>query len=99
MIVGVFNDKAAQKQAFAQLKSIPNMVPVFFMNPYEMAEFGASLNGLKTLVLAYDDTRYIREYAAQAIFGGIEVSGRLPVNLKGIAPLGTGVKLKKSRLK
>ena len=98
VIVGVFNDKAAQKQAFAQLKSIPNMVPVFFMNPYEMAEFGASLNGLKTLVLAYDDTRYIREYAAQAIFGGIEVSGRLPVNLKGIAPLGTGVKLKKSRL-
>ncbi len=98
VIVGVFNDKAAQKQAFAQLKSIPNMVPVFFMNPYEMAEFGTSLNGLKTLVLAYDDTRYIREYAAQAIFGGIEVSGRLPVNLKGIAPLGTGVKLKKSRL-
>lgn len=98
VIVGVFNDKAAQKQAFAQLKSIPNMVPVFFMNPYEMAEFGASLNGLKILVLAYDDTRYIREYAAQAIFGGIEVSGRLPVNLKGIAPLGTGVKLKKSRL-
>lgn len=98
VIVGVFNDKAAQKQAFAQLKSIPNIVPVFFMNPYEMAEFGASLNGLKTLVLAYDDTRYIREYAAQAIFGGIEVSGRLPVNLKGIAPLGTGVKLKKSRL-
>lgn len=98
VIVGVFNDKSAQKQAFAQLKSIPNMVPVFFMNPYEMAEFGASINGLKTLVLAYDDTRYIREYAAQAIFGGIEVSGRLPVNLKGIAPLGTGVKLKKSRL-
>ena len=98
VIVGVFNDKAAQKQAFAQLKSIPNMVPVFFMNPYEMAEFGASLNGLKPLVLGYDDTRYIREYAAQAIFGGIEVSGRLPVNLKGIAPLGTGVKLKKSRL-
>lgn len=98
VIVGVFNDKATQKQAFAQLKSIPNIVPVFFMNPYEMAEFGASLNGLKTLVLAYDDTRYIREYAAQAIFGGIEVSGRLPVNLKGIAPLGTGVKLKKSRL-
>lgn len=98
VIVGVFNDKAAQKQAFAQLKSIPNIVPVFFMNPYQMAEFGASLNGLKTLVLAYDDTRYIREYAAQAIFGGIEVSGRLPVNLDGIAPLGTGVKLKKSRL-
>lgn len=98
VIVGVFGHKSAHKQAFAQLKSIPNIVPVFFVNPYEMAEFGTSLSGLKTLVIAYDDTRYIREYAAQAIFGGIEVDGRLPVNLKGIAPLGTGVKLKKTRL-
>ncbi|MBR3766424.1 MAG: serine hydrolase [Muribaculaceae bacterium] len=98
VIVGVFGHKSAHKQAFAQLKSIPNIVPVFFVNPYEMAEFGVSLSGLKTLVIAYDDTRYIREYAAQAIFGGIEVDGRLPVNLKGIAPLGTGVKLKKTRL-
>lgn len=98
VIVGIFGHKSAHKQAFAQLKSIPNVVPVFFVNPYEMAEFGVSLSGLKTLVIAYDDTRYIREYAAQAIFGGIEVEGRLPVNLKGIAPLGTGVKLKKTRL-
>lgn len=98
VIVGIFGHKSAHKQAFAQLKSIPNIVPVFFVNPYEMAEFGVSLSGLKTLVIAYDDTRYIREYAAQAIFGGIEVDGRLPVNLKGIAPLGTGVKLKKTRL-
>lgn len=98
VIVGIFGHKSAHKQAFAQLKSIPNIVPVFFVNPYEMAEFGTSLSGLKTLVIAYDDTRYIREYAAQAIFGGIEVDGRLPVNLKGIAPLGTGVKLKKTRL-
>lgn len=98
VVVGIFGHKSAHKQAFAQLKSIPNIVPVFFVNPYEMAEFGTSLSGLKTLVIAYDDTRYIREYAAQAIFGGIEVDGRLPVNLKGIAPLGTGVKLKKTRL-
>lgn len=98
VIVGIFGHKSAHKQAFAQLKSIPNIVPVFFVNPYEMAEFGVSLSGLKTLVIAYDDTRYIREYAAQAIFGGIEVDGLLPVNLKGIAPLGTGVKLKKTRL-
>ena len=98
VIVGVYNDKSAQKQAFAQLKSMPNLVPVFFVNPYEMAEFGASVKDLKTLVIAYDDTKYTREYAAQAVFGGIEVSGRLPVNLKGIAKLGDGVTLTKSRL-
>lgn len=98
VIAAVYNDKNAQKQAFAQLKGCNNLVPVFFVNPYEMAEFSSSLSGLKTLVLAYDDTHYTREYAAQAVFGGIDVSGRLPVNLKGIAKMGDGVILKKSRL-
>lgn len=98
VIVGVYNDKSAQKQAFAQLKGCNNMVPVFFVNPYEMAGFGASLNSLKTLVIAYDNTRYTREYAAQAVFGGIDVTGRLPVNLKGVAKMGDGVVIKKTRL-
>ena len=98
VIVGIYNDKSAQKQAFAQLKSIPNLVPVFFVNPYEMADFGASVKEQKTLVIAYDDTKYTREYAAQAIFGGIDVTGRMPVNLKGLAKMGDGVNLKKSRL-
>lgn len=98
VIVGVFNHKSVSRQAFAQLKSIPNLVPVFFVNPYEMAQFGASLNDLKTLVVGYDDTQYIREYAAQAIFGGIDVVGELPVNLEGVAKMGNGVKLKKTRL-
>ena len=98
VIVGVYNDKSAQKQAFAQLKSLPNLVPVFFVNPYEMADFGSSVKEQKTLVIAYDDTKYMREYAAQAVFGGIEVSGRLPVNLKGIAKMGDGENIAKSRL-
>lgn len=98
VIVGVFNHKAIARQAFAQLKNIPNIVPVFFVNPYEMAQFKLSLDGLNTLVLGYDDTPYIREYAAQAIFGGINVVGKLPVNLEGIAKMGEGVKIKQSRL-
>lgn len=98
VIVGIFNHKSATRQAFAQLKSVPNLVPVFFVNPYEMTQFEPSLNGLKTLVVGYDDTRYIREYAAQAIFGGIDVVGELPVNLEGVAKIGDGVKLKKVRL-
>ena len=98
VIVGIYNDKSAQKQAFAQLKGVSNLVPVFFVNPYEMADFGASVKDQKTIVLAYDNTKYLREYAAQAIFGGNDVTGRIPVNLKGIAKMGDGVMLKKSRL-
>lgn len=98
IIVGIFNDHASTRQLLAQLTPAKNLIPVFFVNPYKMAKFSASLQHAKTLVIAYDDTPYTREYAAQAIFGGINVTGRLPVNLKGIAPMGAGVKLSKTRL-
>lgn len=98
VIVGIFNDHASTRQLLAQLHSAKNLIPVFFVNPYKMAKFSASLQYAKTLLIAYDDTPYTREYAAQAIFGGVNVTGRLPVNLKGIAPMGTGVKLSKTRL-
>lgn len=98
IIVGVFTDKAWARTVFAQFDNTTGLVPVFFMNPYKMNKFSSSLRNKTTLVLAYDDTPYIREYAAQAIFGGIDVTGKLPVNLKHIAPMGTGVILKKTRI-
>ncbi|MDE6134522.1 MAG: beta-lactamase family protein, partial [Muribaculaceae bacterium] len=50
------------------------------------------------IVLAYDDIPATRISAAEAIFGGIAVSGTLPVNLKGIATAGDGISLPKTRL-
>ncbi len=98
IIVGVFTDKAWARNVYAQFDNTDGLIPVFFMNPYRMNKFSSSLRNEPTLVLAYDDTPYIREYAAQAIFGGIDVTGKLPVNLKHIAPMGTGVMLKKTRI-
>lgn len=98
VIVGVYNHNASARQQFSQLKLASNVVPVFFVNPYEMAKFETMLKDIKTLVLAYDNTPLTQEYAAQAIFGGIDVSGILPVNLDGIAKIGDGVRLQKSRL-
>lgn len=98
VIVGIFNDHASTRQLLAQLYSAKDLIPVFFVNPYKMAKFSASLQCAKALLIAYDDTPYTREYAAQAVFGGVNVTGRLPVNLKGIAPMGTGVMLSKTRL-
>lgn len=98
IILGVFSDKAWARSVFAQFDKFNNVITTFFMNPYRMNKFSSSLVNAKTLVLAYDDTQYTREYAAQAIFGGIDVKGHLPVNLKHIAPIGTGVTLKKTRL-
>lgn len=98
VVVAVYTDKAWARGVVAQFDDVSGFVPVFFMNPYRMNKFASSLINAHTLVLAYDDTRYTREYAAQALFGGIAVKGKLPVNLKNIAPMNTGVDLPKTRL-
>ena len=98
VIAGFFSNSAWAKSSFDKLREIHGFVPVFFMNPYKMAKFGQILKDEPTLVTAYDDTPELRKAAAEALFGGIEVKGRFPVNESSIAPEGTGVTIKKSRL-
>ncbi|MDE6436368.1 MAG: serine hydrolase, partial [Muribaculaceae bacterium] len=99
VIAAVYDDKAATREALAQLaKSSPNLVGVFMVNPYKMQKFSASIPAMAGLVLAYDNIPAARVSAAEAIFGGIAVSGKLPVALKGVAELGAGFSYPKSRL-
>lgn len=100
IIVAVYNDRQATRTAFAQLVKAADrpVIGVFMVNPYKMAKFSASLPSLDAIVLAYEDIAAERVSAAEAIFGGISVSGRLPVNLKGIARAGDGISYEKTAL-
>ena len=96
VIAAVYNDKSASVNALKQLKGCSGLVTVFFMNPYKMSKF-APLDS-KALLLVGENGELAQEYGAQAVFGGIRVNGSLPVNVKGIAPLGACVGLVKTRL-
>lgn len=100
VVVGIYNDSQASRDCLAQLaKSLKKpIVAVFFVNPYKMKKFAASLPGVSAVVLAYDDIDAERVSAAEALFGGIDVSGRMPVNLSGIAKVGDGYCYPKTRL-
>lgn len=99
-IVAVFDDKATVRETFAQLSGarLNGLVAAFMVNPYKMKKFAASLTDARALVLAYDTIEASAVNAAQAIFGGIDVSGQLPVGLRGLAPLGSGITIAKTRL-
>lgn len=98
VIIGVMTDAAWARQAYATLASLPRTASVFFINPYRMARFTPAVTGQHTLLAAYDDTPELRRFAAQALFGGIDVTGRMPVTVKGVAPEGAGTDLRRSRL-
>lgn len=100
VIAAVFNDSISSREKFSTVVNLApdKTVGVFLVNPYKMKKFGASLSPLKTLVIAYDNIPELGCSAAEALFGGIAVSGKLPVPLNGVAPLGAGVQLPKTRL-
>ena len=98
VIAAVYSDAQWARNALAHLKGEPGLLPVFFVSPYKMDKFASSLSAAPAILLAYEDTRLAQEYAAQALFGGIDVDGRLPVDLPKIAKIGTGVKIEKTRL-
>lgn len=100
IIVTVTSDGAETRNTFHRLASEAGkkIVAVFFINPYKMAKFANGLKFVSTLLTAYDFTSALEKAAAEGIFGGIKIDGRMPVNVPGIAKLGQGVILKKVRL-
>lgn len=74
------------------------VVPVFFVSPYALSRYSGSISLCNTAVLAYETEPLAQEYAAQAVFGGITVSGRIPVTVEGVAECGDGVTIHASRL-
>lgn len=97
VIAAVYSDSAYCRNLYYQLQDMPGLVGVFMMNPYKMNKFRQSMTHTDAIVLAYEDLPDLRSAAAMAVFGGIRVSGKLPVNLPGF-PIGTGIEIPKSRL-
>jgi beta-glucosidase-like glycosyl hydrolase/CubicO group peptidase (beta-lactamase class C family) len=60
-----------------------------FANPYRLTRaYGAQL--LASVVVAYEETDDTKDLAAQAIFGGIGASGRLPITANSFFRAGDG---------
>lgn len=86
--------------ASAALKQIetPAKVAVVLANPIKMGPLASALGSYGAVLVGGDDIKAMRKAAAEAVFGGIAVSGRMPVAVPGLAPLGAGIDIAKSRL-
>ncbi len=96
IIAAIFGSPQAAETVLAQISG-KNVITVYFDTPFKMSKIPA-LGNARVLVTAYDKSAAFQRAAAMALFGGIDVTGRFPVNIKGIATKGQGIDLKKSRL-
>ena len=83
------------QEALAELAKHGNAILVIFGNPYVLDAMG-DLNRFPSLVIANQSTRYMEEAAAMAVFGGIEMNGRLPVTVNDEFSAGAGTWVQKN---
>ncbi len=69
-----------------------------FANPYTLAKLGASEQFEATLI-AYNGGDDYQRIAAEAIFGGVAISGKSPVTVPGLVALHQGLTTRQTRLK
>ncbi len=66
------------------------LVGISFGNPYLLMNFPK----LPTYLVAYGDMPSLQRSAANALLGKLDITGRLPISLPGLYPLGAGIQLK-----
>ena len=98
IICGVHTVRVPENQALRQLAEKKELIYAFFTLPYFCKEYKASILKAKAVVMAYEGTPLAMEFAAQAIFGGITVKGKLPVSIPTLYHAGTGLFTEKTRL-
>jgi CubicO group peptidase (beta-lactamase class C family) len=75
-----------------------NVVLDVFANPYSLSGF-SQLAKMAAIIVSYNDWQITNDFSAQAIFGGIPTSGRLPVCVNDSIRVGAGVNTNAIRLK
>ncbi len=73
-----------------------NVVLDIHANPYSLDRFYDT--PAKAILLSYQDYDDALEAAAEALFGGSDINGRLPVSASKVLPAGYGLELKKKRI-
>ncbi|MDH6355757.1 beta-N-acetylhexosaminidase [Dysgonomonas sp. PH5-45] len=98
IIVAVHNRKSFSNNVLQSICADKQSVFTFFTTPYTMRNYMPLVKEADAVLVAYEDTPYSNEYAAQALFGGIMVDGVLPVSVKGLYSEGDGLVVNKTRL-
>ncbi|MDD2247048.1 MAG: glycoside hydrolase family 3 N-terminal domain-containing protein [Proteiniphilum sp.] len=97
VIVSVHMNSAQDTTITQQLAKCKKTVLVLFTSPYMLSNFQTHTNNASSVIMAYDETEFAQMSAAQAIFGGIAMTGKLPVT-SGSFKEGTGINTNKTRL-
>lgn len=98
VLISVHSVPAGGSTALQQMiKNAAKSVLVLFDSPYTLDNLKPATDLASSVVVAYDNTDFAQMSAAQAVFGGIGFSGKLPVSAGGFE-VNSGIGTQKTRL-
>ena len=97
VILSLHSNNAEDTALLQPLINNKKVVLVFFSSPSRLSAFQQSVDKAAAVIMAYDTTAFAQRSAAQAIFGGIAMRGKLPVT-SGTFMQGVGIETEKTRL-
>jgi len=98
VIISIHGTRVNANIAAQNVSKGKEIILTFFINPYRMSNYASSIKEADGVLLAYENSELAQDYAAQAIFGGNAVNGRIPVSVKDIFKEGEGIETGKVRL-
>lgn len=98
VIISIHSNKGANSEAIQNIISGKKSVLVFFTSPYRMSPYNSAIKKADAILMAYENSPFGQEYAAQALFGGNGIEGKLPVSVKSLFEEGEGIQTQKIRL-
>lgn len=97
VIYAIHNRNSEDVDSLHLITNNNKSIIVFFTEPAEVDQFNIATGQAKAVLLAYDNSDNAQKSAAQGIFGGTEIVGKLPIDA-GKFIVGTGEKTEKIRL-
>lgn len=98
IIVSIHSNKAYNAEMIQSVLKETESTLVFFTLPYRMSSYASAIKSSDAVLVGYENTIFAQEYAAQALFGGNAIDGKLPVSVKGLFKTGDGIHTHKIRL-
>jgi CubicO group peptidase (beta-lactamase class C family) len=98
IICAIYFNRMPDYTQLRKLNLSKKVILCFFTSPYAMRNFRQNIASSEAVVMAYENTIFSQEAAAQLIMGGIPAKGKLPVTVPGLFKSGTGLNTIKTRL-
>lgn len=97
VILSIHSPNVGDAIALQQLAQGTKVILVLFTSPYHLNTFRLTAEKAAAVIVGYDNSHFAQVNVAQGIFGGIAMTGRIPVTA-GDYPEGSGLDTEKVRL-